>query len=259
MSQGTILVVEDEPAIVQVIRGRMERDGFDVRVCEDGESVLSLTEETSPDLIILDLMLPGIDGFEVLRRLRRSGQDLPVIILTALDDDVDVVVGLELGADDYVSKPFNPRELLARVHAVLRRREQALALAGRVADLEAQLSSETQEETTGQPVPDHGLHLDAAARRAWFEGQPLDLRPREYELLLCLAEHSGQVLSRATLLDRVWGLNEYIDESSGRVAFRPLEAPHLTAGAACHVEVAIRTKHEIRWVPQPGFVDEFDV
>jgi DNA-binding response OmpR family regulator len=209
MSQGTILVVDDEPAIVEVIRNRLERDGFSVRASGDGESVLPLVSETSPDLIILDLMLPGIDGFEVLRQLRRAGHGLPVIVLTARDDDVDIVVGLELGADDYMAKPFNPRELLARVHAVLRRRAEALALADQVADLEARL---TPDPAADQSIPDHGLHFDPGGRRAWFKGQLLDLRPREFDLLLCLSEHPGQVLSRAGLLDLVWGLNEYIDE-----------------------------------------------
>jgi DNA-binding response OmpR family regulator len=171
-------------------------------------------------------MLPDTDGLEVLRRLRREGSDLPVIILTARDDDVDVVVGLELGADDYMVKPFNPRELVARVRAVLRRRQEARlasqearALAARLASLEA-----------GQPAPDalrpaadplgrdlrHGLHsrlrFDPPARRAWFCDRLLDLRPREYDLLLFLAEHAGQVLTRDTLLEQVWGTAEYIDD-----------------------------------------------
>ena len=135
----------------------------------------------------------------------QSGNETPVIVLTARDDDVDAVVGLELGADDYVRKPFNPRELAARVRAVLRRRAEALALAERVADLEAQLAP------TERP-PATGLFFDEAARRAWFAGQPLDLRAREYDLLHFLARHRGQVLSRQTLLDQVWGEAEFIDE-----------------------------------------------
>jgi DNA-binding response OmpR family regulator len=165
-----------------------------------------------------DLMLPGIDGFEVLRRLRqgnahatdRSGQALPVIVLTARDDDVDVIVGLELGADDYVVKPFNPRELAARVRAVLRRRAEAVVLADRVLDLEAQLAS--ADKTPSPAIPSHGLHFEPASRRAQFQGQPLDLRAREYDLLYFLAQHPGQVHCRSTLLDQVWGMDEYIDE-----------------------------------------------
>jgi DNA-binding response OmpR family regulator len=193
MAHETILVVDDEPAIVQVIRERLEREGFQVRAAGDGAAALAALQEPL-DLIILDLMLPDMDGFEVLRQLRQGGCDLPVIILTARDDDVDVVVGLELGADDYVVKPFNPRELLARVRAILRR-------AARVASLELE-----------SPSPSAGLHFDAPARRAWFAGQLLDLRPREYDLLFFLAQHPDQVLSRDALLDQVWGTAEYIDD-----------------------------------------------
>ena len=211
MAHETILVVDDEPAIVQVIRERLLREGFQVRAAGCGEAALAAAGDPL-DLIILDLMLPDLDGFEVLRRLRQQGLDLPVIILTARDDDVDVVVGLELGADDYVVKPFNPRELVARVRAVLRRRAEALTLAARVASLEAQLPAKPARQVPGRGVPALGLHFDDPARRAWYAGQLLDLRPREYDLLHCLARHSGQVLSRDTLLERVWGTAEYIDD-----------------------------------------------
>jgi DNA-binding response OmpR family regulator len=211
MAHETILVVDDEPAIVQVIRDRLLGEGFQVRAAGNGEAALVAAEEP-PDLIILDLMLPDLDGFDVLRRLRQQGLDLPVIILTARDDDVDVVVGLELGADDYVVKPFNPRELVARVRAVLRRRAEALALAARVASLEARLPEGAGRGAPSGEEAAAGLHFDAPARRAWYAGQPLDLRPREYDLLHCLAQHSGQVMSRGALLDRVWGTSEYYDD-----------------------------------------------
>jgi DNA-binding response OmpR family regulator len=210
MAQETILVIEDEPAIVQVIRGRLTHEGFEVRAVSSGEAALEAISGDPPDLLILDLMLPGMDGFEVLRRLRHGGYETPVIVLTARDDDVDVIVGLELGADDYVVKPFNPRELAARVRAVLRRRAEALALAGRVEVLEAQLASTT--DNLPLEIPVSGLHFDPDARRAWFEGQPLDLRAREYDLLHFLAQHPGHVHSRSALLDQVWGTDEYIDE-----------------------------------------------
>jgi DNA-binding response OmpR family regulator len=203
MPHERVLVVDDEPAIVQVIRERLEREGFRVQAAGTGEQAVGLVAEMAPDVLILDLMLPDRDGFDVLRCLREDGYSLPVIVLTARDDDVDVIVGLELGADDYVVKPFNPRELVARVRAVLRRRAEAQALASRVASLEAQLPAES---------PEAGLRFDAAARRVWFAGKPLHLRAREYDLLYCLAQHRGQVLSRETLLDRVWGSTEYIDE-----------------------------------------------
>jgi DNA-binding response OmpR family regulator len=210
MPHETILVVDDEPAIVQVIYERLAREGFAVQTAESGESALTTISQGAPALLILDLMLPGLDGFEVLRQLRQSGHDLPVIILTARDDDVDVVVGLELGADDYMLKPFNPRELVARVRAVLRRRAEALALAGRVANLEAQLTSVEQSPTP--QAPSSSLQFDEPARRAWFNGQLLDLRPREYDLLHFLSQHPGQILTRNTLLDHVWGTAEYIDD-----------------------------------------------
>ncbi|MFC2030631.1 response regulator transcription factor [Chloroflexota bacterium] len=207
MASEKILVVDDEPVIAQVICERLASEGFDLHVAVTGEHALEAIAETTPDLVILDLMLPDLDGLEVLRRLRGSGHDLPVIILTARDDDVDVIIGLELGADDYVVKPFNPRELAARVRAVLRRRLEARTLAGRVATLEAQLTS-----VEGPEVPSQGLYFDAPGRRVWYEGQPLDLRPREYDLLYHLVQHRGQVLSRVSLLDQVWGYDEYIDE-----------------------------------------------
>ena len=212
MAYETILVIDDEPAIVQVIRERLEREGFEVRAAGSGGEALRSVVAEVPDLLILDLMLPDQDGFDVLRQLRQDGYSLPVIVLTARDDEVDVVVGLELGADDYVVKPFNPRELVARVRAVLRRRAEAVALASRVANLEAQLVPASPEGISAGQVPRRGLHLDHAARKAWFDGQLLDLRTREYDLLAFLAEHAGQVLSRNTLLDQVWGSVEYIDE-----------------------------------------------
>ena len=212
MPHETILVVDDEPAIVQVIRERLEWEGFSATAASSGEAALAAAGGEMPDLIILDLMLPDLDGFEVLRRLRQAGQDMPVIILTARDDDVDVVVGLELGADDYVVKPFNPRELVARVRAVLRRRAEALDLAKRLASLEARLPTAVPLEALAPGVQPRGLHFDPDARRVWFVGQLLDLRPREYDLLYFLAQHRGQVLSRTTLLDQVWGTAEYIDD-----------------------------------------------
>jgi DNA-binding response OmpR family regulator len=212
MAQETILVVDDEPAIVQVICERLEREGFQVQAVGTAGQALQAISERVPDLLILDLMLPDLDGFDVLRRLRAEGCSVPVVVLSARDDDVDVIVGLELGADDYVVKPFNPRELVARVRAVLRRRAEAMALAGRVANLEAKLISAPSGQIATQKLPAVGLHFDRAARRVWFEGEPLELRTREYDLLLFLAQHPAQVFSRTTLLDRVWGGAEYIDE-----------------------------------------------
>jgi DNA-binding response OmpR family regulator len=206
MERETVLIVDDEPAIVQVIQERLLREGWSVRMAGSGEAALAAVQDECPHLVVLDLMLPGIDGLEVLRRLRQGGHDVPVIVLTARDDDMDVIVGLELGADDYVVKPFNPRELAARVRAVLRRRAEARELAQRLASLESRLAAPAQESAGT------GLRFDPLARRAWFCGQALDLRPREYDLLSFLAGHPGQVLSRSTLLEQVWGDAEYIDD-----------------------------------------------
>jgi DNA-binding response OmpR family regulator len=240
MAHETILVVDDEPAIVQVISERLRGEGYQVRTAGDGRTALAAVagegrqspqqseqgESRSasgaggvgqpPDLLILDLMLPDMDGLDLLRSLRQDGSNVPVVVLTARDDDIDVIVGLELGADDYVIKPFNPRELAARVRAVLRRRTEALALAARVASLEALVPEATAPEAEPSGTHPHppavGLYFDPPARQAWFAGQLLDLRLREYDLLYFLARHQGQVVSRATLLDRVWGCDEFIDD-----------------------------------------------
>jgi DNA-binding response OmpR family regulator len=204
MPHETVLVVDDEPAIVQVIRERLLQEGFQVRAAGTGQAALAAVQEP-PDLLILDLMLPDLDGLEVLRRLRQGGQHLPVIVLTARDDDIDVVVGLELGADDYVVKPFNPRELVARVRAVLRRTTPLVTP-------EAGPTSIPAGKGHASEVPPTGLYLEPFARRAWFQGQLLDLRPREYDLLYFLAQHPDRVLSRDTLLEQVWGTAEYIDD-----------------------------------------------
>jgi DNA-binding response OmpR family regulator len=204
---GHVLVVDDEPAIVAVVRGRLEQEGFDVRAVASGEEALARVEADLPDLVVLDVMLPGIDGFEVLRRLRGASCMVPVIMLTARDEDVDKIVGLELGADDYLAKPFNPRELSARVRAVLRRQAEARALQARVKD---------------ENASDEDLRFDHSRRRVWFQGQALDLRPKEYDLIHFLAQHRGQVFSRDALLSHVWGLEAYIDERTVDVHVRRL-------------------------------------
>jgi len=205
-----ILVIDDEPAIVTVVRDRLEQEGFAVQAVASGEEALTLVDAAPPDLIVLDVMLPGIDGFEVLRRLRGMGRNVPVVMLTARDEDVDKIVGLELGADDYLVKPFNPRELSARIRAVLRRQAELRALEARV-----QTALEDGE-------PQESLRFDHSRRRAWFRGQPLELRPREYDLLCFLARHRGQVFTRQALLSRVWGQDRYIDERTVDVHVRRL-------------------------------------
>jgi DNA-binding response OmpR family regulator len=205
-----ILVVDDEPAIITVVRDRLQREGFSVQAVASGEEALQHVDADPPALIVLDVMLPGIDGFEVLRRLRSAGHHVPVVVLTARDEDVDKIVGLELGADDYLVKPFNPRELSARIRAVLRRQAELDDLRDRV------------KAARGDDELQQGLRLDASRRQVWFRGQALDLRPREYDLLCFLVRHPGQVFTRDALLSRVWGLDSYIGERTVDVHVRRL-------------------------------------
>ncbi|HEM61574.1 MAG TPA: response regulator transcription factor [Chloroflexi bacterium] len=212
---GHILVVDDEPAIVTVVRERLERDGFSVRAVASGEDALEQIGLDPPDLLVLDLMLPGMDGLDVLRKLRGQGNMVPVVVLSARDEDVDKIVGLELGADDYLAKPFNPRELTARIRAVLRRRQEAKTLEDEVTQM---------REAAGAVAPEEGLRFDESRRRVWFRNQLLDLRPREYDLLGFLARHRGQVFSRDALLSHVWGCESYIGQRTVDVHVRRLRA-----------------------------------
>jgi two-component system, OmpR family, alkaline phosphatase synthesis response regulator PhoP len=180
----TILVVDDERNIVELLRLYLEKEGWAVIAAADGETGLELHRRHDPDLVILDLMLPQIDGLEVCREIRRRG-DTPVVMLTARDDDVDAIVGLELGADDYVTKPFNPRALVARVKAVLRR------------------SSGTVR--AGRPIEVGDLRIDPPRREAMVGDRRLELRAREFDLLTALARDPGLVLTRDALLESVWG------------------------------------------------------
>jgi len=180
----TILVVDDERHIVDLVRLYLDKEGFAVVTARDGREALQLAARHDPDLIVLDLMLPEMDGLEVTRELRRTS-DVPILMLTARADDVDRIVGLELGADDYLTKPFNPRELVARVKAILRR----------------------TDVTTrgGRPVEVGQLRLDPRRREVYVGARRLDLRPREFDLLAALARDPGVVLTRDGLLESVWG------------------------------------------------------
>jgi DNA-binding response OmpR family regulator len=205
MSGETILVVDDEPTIVEVVALYLQREGFKVLTAADGLAALSAVEQQRPDLVVLDLMLPGLGGLEVTRRLRASGS-LPIIILTARGEETDRVVGLELGADDYVAKPFSARELVARVKAVLRRaRPEAPAAA-----------ADTSTLAIG------GLRMDTAARSVTLDGQPIGLTAREFDLLHFLMEHPGQVFTREQLLDNVWGYTFASDMGTVTVHIRRL-------------------------------------
>ena len=180
----TILVVDDERNIVELVRLYLEKEGFNVVAASDGEQALAQYERHAPDLVVLDLMLPKMDGFEVCRELRRRG-DTPILMLTARSEDVDAIVGLELGADDYVTKPFNPRALVARVKAILRR-----------TDVTAK---------GGRPIRVGNLRVDPRRREASVGDRSLDLRAREFDLLAALARDPGVVLTRDALLEDVWG------------------------------------------------------
>lgn len=186
-----ILLVDDEPNIVQLARLYLEREGYRVAAAGDGAAALREVERLKPALVTLDLMLPELDGLEVCRRLRADRNEVPILMLTARDEDIDKIVGLELGADDYLTKPFNPRELVARVKAILRRGARPPGEPGRAA----------------LHVGD--LVIDPGSREVTAAGQPVDLRAQEFDLLLALAEHKGLVLSREQLLERAWGYEYY--------------------------------------------------
>jgi DNA-binding response OmpR family regulator len=204
---GRILVVDDEPTIREVVGLYLRRDGFTVDVAEDGTTALTMVARDRPDLIILDLMLPGIDGLEFTKQVRQTGS-LPIIMLTARSEEIDRVLGLELGADDYVTKPFSPRELVARVRAVLRRSQAA---AGSV-----------PTEALQVPIVAGDLRIDPSAHSVVLADRPLSLTLREYELLLFLARRPGQVFTREQLLDHVWGYTFASDASTVTVHIRRL-------------------------------------
>ncbi|MBL7183793.1 MAG: response regulator transcription factor [Anaerolineae bacterium] len=188
MAKETILVVDDEKNIVELARLYLEKEGYRVEAAYDGAEALAKIKSLQPDLVVLDLMLPEIDGWEVCRRVRGE-YDVPIIMLTARDDDVDKIVGLEMGADDYLTKPFNPRELAARVRAVLRRYEKAIR--------------PEQVIKIGQ------VTIDPQRREVTVGDRLVELRTQEFDLLLALAQHKGIVLSRDQLLDLAWGFDFY--------------------------------------------------
>jgi two-component system, OmpR family, alkaline phosphatase synthesis response regulator PhoP len=189
MSNDTILVVDDEQNIVELATMYLEQEGFRVISARDGEAALERAKSDRPALIVLDLMLPKLDGWQVCRKIRAES-DLPILMLTARDDDVDKIVGLEIGADDYMTKPFNPRELVARVKAILRRTEPR------------------RPEPAG-PVHVGNVAIDPARRTVHIGDREVELRTKEFDLLMVLAENEGIVLTREKLLDLVWGFDFY--------------------------------------------------
>ncbi len=188
MSAPKILVVEDEASISNLVVSYLRKEGYEVFTAADGPAGLKAARSVKPDLIVLDIMLPGMDGLEVLAQIRREANPY-VILLTARSEEVDKIVGLSVGADDYVTKPFSMRELTARVKAALRRLHSGPQVGGLL-------------------VFEH-VRVDAAARLAWFDDQPVELTAMEFDLLRVLAEHAGMALSREQLLEKVWGTNYY--------------------------------------------------
>ncbi len=184
-----VLVVDDEPVLVDTIRYKLRREGYEVHVAGDGIEALRLAQAAAPDLVVLDLMLPGLDGLEVCRQLRRESA-VPILMLTAKDDEVDKIVGLEVGADDYMTKPFSLHELIARIRAMLRRSRMQQAIAA---------------PDNEQPIRSGDLEVDALQRRVLLRAEALQLKPKEFDLLVYLMQHRGRVLTRDQLLEKVWG------------------------------------------------------
>lgn len=205
-------MVDDDPTVLEVVRGYLERAGFTVSHAVDGPSGLALARTSEPALVVLDVMLPGLDGIEVCRRLR-ADSGVPIVMLTALGGEDDRVLGLEVGADDYVTKPFSPRELVLRVQSLLRR-------AGPAAGVDAAAAA---GPAPSGAVVDGDLSVDPAARRAWLAGRTLALTLREFDLLLHLVRHPGRASTREELMRAVWGW-EFGDLSTVTVHVRRLRA-----------------------------------
>ncbi|HOL18523.1 MAG TPA: response regulator transcription factor [Bacillota bacterium] len=202
MTKVKVLVVDDERTLVKALKFNLEKEGFRVEEAYNGEEALRKVAEVEPDIIVLDLMLPGLDGFEVCRQVRKK-LDTPIIMLTARGDDIDKVLGLELGADDYLTKPFNHRELVARIKAILRR-------------------SVNREEGVKKLIEIGGLQIDLLQHRVRLNDKEIELTSKEFALLSFLASNAGRVYSREQLLEQVWGYNYYGDARTVDVHIRHL-------------------------------------
>ncbi|MBR3057361.1 MAG: response regulator transcription factor [Clostridiales bacterium] len=193
-----VLVVDDDPNIVEVLRIYFDKDGFAVISCLSGDKALETFQTSQPDLVVLDLMLPGKDGYDICREIRKTSE-VPIIMLTARTDTLDKVVGLELGADDYVQKPFEPKELLARVKAVLRRTEKR----------ETTTTAGNDNPEKNEVISYDGFTVDMARYVVTVDGKEIDIPPKELELLFFLASHPNRVFTREQLLENVWGYDFY--------------------------------------------------
>ena len=200
----TILIVEDEPSLQETLAYNLEKQGYTVEAVGDGRIALEAARRLRPDLILLDIMLPGLDGVEVCKTLRRESFQFPIIMLTARDDEIDRVVGLEVGADDYLTKPFSMRELIARVKAQLRRTQ---VIREELEKIKTDAPAVKQDVLTLE-----NMTINITRREVMLNNTPLALKPQEYDLLLFFAEHKGHMLSREFVLERVWGW-DYIGDS----------------------------------------------
>ena len=216
MAGERILVVDDEKNIIDLVTLYLERDGFKVESANDGARALEMIQENEPSLVVLDIMLPEVDGFEVCRQTRATSE-VPIIMLTARDDDIDKIVGLELGADDYLTKPFNPRELVARVKAILRRLDRS-------------------EPDDNQPLSIGDVTIDPARREVHVAGEIVSTRTKEFDLLLTLGQHPGIVLTREQLLNLAWGYDFY-----GQTRTVDVHIAHLRKRLAKSEQVKIET------------------
>ncbi len=227
-----IVVVEDEPAIAEILEYNLEQAGFEVEVIREGDLALVAIRRRVPDLILLDLMLPGLDGLDLTRLLKRdpATAGVPVIMLTAKDGETDRIVGLELGADDYVTKPFSPREVVLRVKAVLRRGQPS--------------------DASGTVLEAGDIRLDAEAHRAWSGGAEVALTATEFRLLRILLERQGRVQTRANLLRDVWGYTEDVDSRTVDTHVRRLRRKLADAGE--RVETVVGVGYRLRASNGPG-------
>ena len=219
-----MVVIEDEASIASAVAARLRSEGFRVETAGDGPSGVAMCRNLRPDLVILDLMLPGLDGLEVCRRVQKD-RPVPVLMLTARDSETDMLVGLAVGADDYMSKPFSPRELVARVHAILRRMERTLVFPGAAG------------AAAGDVLKVGEVELDAAGRRVRRSGEEVHLTPTEFDLLAWLASHPGAVATREQLLHQVWG---YRDGSGARTVDSHVRSLRRKLGAGI-----VRTVHGV--------------
>jgi len=230
MTGKNILVVEDEEAIAEAVRARLASEGYQVRVVHDGPQALRAAATERPDLVVLDLMLPGMDGLEVCREIQKNDW-VPVLMLTARTDEADKVAGFAVGADDYLTKPFSLRELAARVRAILRRMERI------------------QRTDPTEPVNRFDLNIDPARRRITRGGQEIPLTPLEFEILVTLARSPGVVFSRDQLMDRVWGYRDY---AGGRVVDSHVARVRRKLGDEAAEPKYIRTVHGVGYAFQEG-------